>query len=142
MSSDIRSWIIETIAFKIATRHYDLQKSNGDLVGEISTEATLDAISVSWPDLAKQIRNYLDGYYPEYKRGRDFGQLSVEQKQIIEIGKKVTVSNEYTVRKGMNGKITGQRNESARSPEEYLVEMSDGESFWIPSKFLNQDNAE
>lgn len=83
MSSDIRLWVIETIAFRIATRHYDLQKSNGDLMGEVSTEATLDALSTSWPDLAKQVRSYLDGYYPEYKKGRDIGNLSTEQKQII-----------------------------------------------------------
>lgn len=76
MEFDITTWVVEQIAFKLASRRYDIEQSEGYMSAKIDQEDRLVDLYTSWPNLAEQVRNYLDGYYPEYKRGRDFGQLS------------------------------------------------------------------
>jgi hypothetical protein len=83
MEFDITIWVVEQIAFKLAARRYDIDQSEGHMSAKIDQEDSLENLYTSWPNLAEQVRNYLDGYYQEYKRGRDFGQLSADQKQII-----------------------------------------------------------
>lgn len=80
---DIKIWVVEQIAFKLATRRYEAEQAEGRHSGIIDQEDQLSELYYSWPKLAEQVRDYLDGYYPEFKRGRDFGQLSDNQKQII-----------------------------------------------------------
>lgn len=53
----------------------------------------------------------------------------------FKVNEKVLVSESYKVRKGCVGTI-GTIEEKDSSREEYLVKMSDGESFWIPEEFL------
>ena len=79
MSFNINLWVVETIAFKLANRQYDIDQSDGGISGRIATEESLDYLYTSWPNLAEQVRDYLAGYYPAYESGRDVGKLSNEQ---------------------------------------------------------------
>jgi hypothetical protein len=79
MAFDINLWVVETIAFKLATRQYDIDQTNGGISGKIATEDSLGELYTSWPNLSEQVRDYLSGYYPAYKEGRDLGKLSSEK---------------------------------------------------------------
>lgn len=75
---EITTWVVEQIAFKLATRRYEIEQSDGVVSGIVDQEDTLSDLQISWPNLAEQVCSYMEGYYPAYKKGREIGRIKTE----------------------------------------------------------------
>lgn len=71
----IVDFIVHSTAREIASRRYVLESVRGIVSGSIYLDQMLNDIVSAFPEMGKVVSDYLHGYWPEYKKGRDEGRI-------------------------------------------------------------------